>query len=353
MKKKRLSLFAALAIPLVLTLTACAGGAAPGGNAAGAQADDNKTYEFKLSINTPDMYLMEDFPALVEEKTNGRIKITLYDMSNLGTAADALAMTRNGTIEMYFNAAAQTAGEFPVADIVQVPFLAANPSTVSEIAYSLYYAGYLDEFRNETVPLLFAPTDMQMLAVKDKKIDNMAAFNGIKLRAVSGIAVDMLGSFGASAVAMPLSDVYLSLDRGVVDGAMTSPHLMRVNALYDVLDYMMEYPIHGGLLFCVINDDVYSGLPDSLKLSLMQACEEQRYQIVNKVQQTYAEGIDACISGGMELYSISGEFQKELQDSTAPLKDKFVQDLSSKGFDGNAIMELAQKVVSRCEYNLE
>lgn len=346
--KKILSLV--LALGMIFSLAACSGGSESGGSTA---ADDGQIYEFKLSIMNADQPFMEDFPALVEEKTGGRIQITLYDMSSLGTAADALAMTRNGTVEMYFNAAAQTAGEFPVADIVQVPFLASNPSTVSEIIYSLYYEGYLDEFNNETVPLMFAPTDMQMLAVKNSKIESMGSFNGLKLRAVSGIAVDMLESFGSSAVAMPMSDVYLSLDRGIVDGAMTSPHLMQVNALYDVLDYIMEYPVHGGLLFLAMNEDAYNSLPDSLKLSLMEACEEQRYRVINKVQQTYSDGIEACVAGGMELYSITPEFQQELQDAVAPLREQFVTGLNSAGHDGTAITDLTERVIERCEYNLK
>lgn len=350
--KKILSLI--LALGMALSLAACGGGG--GGNTGdhdNAPVDDGKTYELRLSIMNNDLYLMEDFPALVEEKTGGRIKITLYDMSSLGTATDALAMTRNGTVDMYFNAAAQTAGEFPVIDIIQMPFFAANPSTVSEIAYSLYYGGYLEEFNNDMVPLMFAPTDMQMLAIKGKTVESMANFSGLKLRVVSGIAVDMMERFGASVVAMPLSDVYLSLDRGVVDGAMTSPHLMRSNALYDVLDYMMEYPVHGGMLFLGVNDGVYAGLPDSLKLSLSQACEEQRYRILNRVNQTYDEGIKACVEGGMELYPITPEFQQELQDAVAPLRDKFAEDLNALGYDGDAIMELAESVVARCEYNLK
>lgn len=355
MKKRRLSPLAVAVLVFAFILTACGGsGSQPAGDAeVGQAADDGNVYEFKLALVNADMYLMEGFPARVEEKTGGRVRITLYDLSNLGTASDALAMLRNGTVEMVFNAAAQTAGEFPVADIIQVPFLAANPSTCSEIMYGLYYAGYLDEFYNDTVPLFFAPTDMQMLGMKTKKVDSMETFKGLKLRAVSGIAVNMIEAFGSSAVAMPLTDVYLSLDRGVIDGALSSPHLMRVNALYDTLDYLMRYPIHGGWLYCMMNQDVYGGLPADLKLALKEAAEEQRYQILNAVQNTYAEGIKACEEGGMQIYDVSDEFKAQLREATMPLRDTFVADLTAMGYDGAAIMELAEGIVGRCEYNLK
>jgi TRAP-type C4-dicarboxylate transport system substrate-binding protein len=320
--KKGLALALTILLTFALLLSACSSGTASSSSGTAASpaassgtapssspAASGETYTLKMAIYTPDTYLMNSFPDRVSKATNGRITVELYDASSLGTASDALAMCRNGTIDMYFNAAAQTAGEFPVADIVQVPFLAANPTTVSEIIYGLYYGGYLEEFNNDTVPLFFVPTDMQMLGTVSTKIESMDSFKGLKLRVVSGIAVKMVEAFGASVVSMPLSDVYLSLDRGVIDGAMTSPHLMKVNTLYDTLGYLMQLPIHGGMIPLLINDDIFNGLPADLQLQLRTACEAQRYEILDNVSKTYDEGIKACVEGGMELYSVTPEFQ--------------------------------------------
>lgn len=37
----------------------------------------------------------------------------------------------------------------------------------------------------------------------------------------------------------------------------------------------------------------------------------------------------------------------------APLREQFVTGLNSAGHDGTAIMDLTERVIERCEYNLK
>lgn len=68
--KKILSLV--LALGMIFSLAACSGGSESGGSTA---ADDGQIYEFKLSIMNADQPFMEDFPALVEEKTAAAFRL--------------------------------------------------------------------------------------------------------------------------------------------------------------------------------------------------------------------------------------------------------------------------------------
>lgn len=306
-----------------------------------------ETYELKMAIAAQDQYLMETFQEKVTELTNGQVTITQVDLTSLGTAADALSMVKNGTIDMLFNAAAQTASDFPVSDVVQLPFYFNSAEKTAEALYALYDAGYLTEFDDNIVPILFAPTDPQLFAFADTKVEDIAQLNGMKIRAVSGSSIALLEALGGSVVSMGFSDVYLSLDRGVIDAAMSSPLLMDTNAIYDVVDYVLNLPVFNGGLFTVVNQAKFESLPTDIQDALKEAGKQQSDEIVANVATTEASSRENMEANGVEFYEASEQFEADLKAASEPMVDNFITSMNEQGYDGQAIIDLCNEIIAK------
>ena len=351
--KKILALILALA--LSLTLAACGGSKDPVSSgspssdtpSASQPADNGQTYELKMAMTSTSMAFASDFADLVSSATNGRVTVSIVDSQSLGGATDCLDMVREGTLDLLMLPAAQTAGEFPVSDIVQVPFLVPDSQCGQDVMYALLEGGYMDEYYDSTVPLFFACTDSQMLGFKgDMVASSLSDFKGMKIRAVSGITTNLVQDImGATVVTMGMNDVYLSLNTGVIDAAFSSPVQMVSNSLYDVMDSVMNYPIYVGVLYCVANEKLWNSLPAELQGQIFSAGETKRDQIRAYYAAKESECLQTLRDNGLNVYEPN---QSMIDDMIAKGQDLFAifeEKLNKVGIDGAGVMETARKVI--------
>lgn len=346
--KKILSL--ALALSMVLSLTACGGdtNSDPSAGESGGGGGGGETYTLQMAMTSTSMTFASDLADLINEATDGRVTVNIVDSASLGGATDCLDMVRTGTLDMLMLPAAQTAGEFPVSDIVQVPFFVPNADCGQEVMYALFEAGYLTEYDDRTVPLFFATTDSQMLGFKENvTATSVSDFHGLKIRAVSGITTNLVEDvMNATVVTMGMNDVYLSLSTGVIDAALSSPVQMMSYSFYDVMGSMMNYPCYVGVLYCVANEETWNALPADLQEQIQEACNTKRDQIREYYNTEEATCIEELAGHGVNVYDPDQSLIDELVTGSQELQDVFKSNLDALGHDGDAIMEVANEVIA-------
>ena len=346
-----------LAVAMILSMAAC--GSEKPVNTGNAPADtsntpadesfanNGKTYKWKCAVPNASASIATDYAALVAEKTDGRVTIETVDLAALGGAADVLEMCRNGTMDMIVNSAAQTAGEFPVSDIIQVPFFFSSNDEAASTMWAMYEKGYMEEYNNQTHCLFLTTTDGQVMAFANKKVESMADFAGMKLRVVSGTSVDMVDSFGASPVTMPTSDVYLSMSTKVINGAVSSPLIILSNSLSDVSSYVCDYPLYFGSMYCLINDDLWASLPADLQDILLECGQERMAAESEKAANRYEDNLKEIAAAGVEVYTPSEEFVAAMHEATDYLVDKYAETLSGLGYNGTEILQFAKDRIGK------
>ncbi len=353
MKKGFLKIAAAILLAMVL---ASCGGSEKAETAADS-TDDQTVYEWRLSDTNPEgtplAKFFDQFVKDVEAATNGRVKITCYHGNSLGSPMDLVGMTKDGGLEVLNMGIGQAMGEFPVSDIVQVPFFVSNPTTAAEIMWRLYYEGLLPEYEGEGLKVLFfMPTDMQMIALVDKKIESIGDFKGMKIRANSGSVISAIEALGASPVSITTTEVYMSLERGVIDAAISSPGAMRAFKFYEACDYLLNFPICTGLNYTVVNMETWNSLPADLQVILEDVSRKAYYQYMYVVDWEERSATDSMAKAGMKPYEISPAVQAQIKSATAYLVDDYIKTVTDLGFDGKKIVETANEVVARCEAHL-
>ena len=338
--KKILSLI--LAAAMIFSLAACSNNAATTSDS--GSVGGGETFTLRMAIPEANIETLGDYPDKISEATNGRVTIEFVDVSSLGTATDALGMVRNGAVDMYFNSAAQTGSEFPLLDMFQLPFLCANPTENTDLIDAIYQAGYLDEELADFEPMFFVSTDMQMLFTTDK-ISSISDLSGMKIRATSGTGASFVESLGASVVTMGLGDVYLSLSTGVVDGAMSSPYMIRTNSLNEVATCLLEAYIFGGAIMCLMNVDTWNSLPADIQAAILKVNANHADWIKWEQNRLMLDDLEYLTSNGMTLVELSDADLEQMETESAPLEQQWIDKVTELGYDGQGMMDYAKKIL--------
>ncbi|WP_029916343.1 TRAP transporter substrate-binding protein [Pelobacter seleniigenes] len=143
----------------------------------------------------------------------------------------------------------------------------------------------------------------------NKKATTMADFKGMRVR-TAGWYMDILTNIGASVTPLPGGEVYLALERGVIDAAeFSTPAINYPMGFDDITKYVIEPGVHQpscqSALF--INMDSWNKLPDDLKwIVKIAATETQQWSTA------WAENLNAQ---AIELFKKKVEFVRMDEDA--------------------------------------
>ncbi len=110
----------------------------------------------------------------------------------------------------------------------------------------------------------------------NKRATKMEDFKGMKIRTV-GWYQDILNSLGANVTPLPGPEIYLALERGVIDGCeFSSPAINLPQGFYEITKYVIEPGVHQPSCQCdvFINKKKWDELPDDLK-AIVKICAKE------------------------------------------------------------------------------
>ena len=157
----------------------------------------------------------------IEAASNGRFKIDLLPLNAVVKSSDLMTGVNKNIIQGMLSTTAQFAGDDPGFGLIGNTISAWGAD--EDILKFYYYGGgmeVVDEIIQEWGGKLFgvAVTGSESFVSK-KPLRNIEDFKGVKMRAPSGPVTKLFASFGAAPVNLPGSEVYTSLDKGVIDAA--------------------------------------------------------------------------------------------------------------------------------------
>ena len=126
-------------------------------------ANAQETINLRLSSFVPAKHFMntrvlEPWIKTVENHTAGKLKIKLYPGSTLGKPQAQYDMAARGVADISWGILGYTPGRFPLATVMELPFISPSAEIGSRMAQRLYEAGYLkSEFKDVKLLALGMP----------------------------------------------------------------------------------------------------------------------------------------------------------------------------------------------------
>ena len=280
---------AGMAIAAMTLLQSCGGGGEQA--TAGGGAEAQQTYEWKLVTTWP-----KNFPALghapelladkVEAMSNGRMKIRVYGDGELVPALEVFDAVSAGTAEMGHGAAYYWKGKVPEAQFFTVlPFGMNGQEMQAWIEYGGGMALWEELYAPfNLIPMSSGSTGVQMGGWFNKEINSKEDFRGLKMR-IPGLAQDVLSRLGGVPVNMPGSELFTSLQTGVLDATeWVGPYNDQAFGLYEIADYYYYPGWHepGAVIEFLFNKEKFEALPADLQEILRTAVEAVALGMTNE-----------------------------------------------------------------------
>jgi TRAP-type C4-dicarboxylate transport system substrate-binding protein len=167
-----------------------------------------------------------------------------------------------------------------------------------------------------------------------KKINSLDELQGMRIRA-TGSTVSSIKAMGAIPVAMPNNDTYEALSKGIVDGNIGPPEMLKGWKQADVTDFITVMPpVYNSIMYVVMNKEKWNSLPKDAQAAIDKISSEWNLKtgLIWDDEQK-ANGIDYGISQGMKLNRLpEGDYEKGLK-MMQPIIEDYIARMEKKGIN--------------------
>ncbi|MDH7444563.1 TRAP transporter substrate-binding protein [Aquimarina sp. 2201CG14-23] len=296
-------------------------------------AKPNKVFHWKMTTTWPPNFpvvgeVAEKYAEWVDELSNGQIKIKVYGGGELVPPLEAFDAVSQGTIEMGCGAAYYWAGKTPAAQFfAAVPFGMNSQQITSWLevggGYELWKKTYA---KFNLVPYMGGNTGVQMGGWFNREINSVEDFKGLKMR-LPGIGGKVLEKAGGAAVLVAGSEIYTSLERGVIDATeWIGPYHDYKMGFHKIAKYYYTPGWHetGSQLEFFINKNLHDGLPPHLQAVLQAASKRAQVWVLSEFDKQNGIYLDKLVNEeGVEIR----EFSKETLDALRGFTDEALQEM--------------------------
>ena len=193
---------------------------------------------------SPQQSIATLFKNKVEEKTGKSVTITIFDSGTLGNEKNLQEGVRSGTVDMTI------AGTFshllPWAGILETPMLYRDLNHFISV-FTGPVGDEIAELFEKTIqvkPIFIVPHGgFRYITTKGVAVRKPDDLKGLKIRNPNVPAFNVMAeAVGAVPVPLDFSELYLALDRGVVQGQHNPTGNIVGSKLYEVQDYLSMVP---------------------------------------------------------------------------------------------------------------
>jgi TRAP-type C4-dicarboxylate transport system substrate-binding protein len=286
-----------------------------------------KTYTMRIQSVYPETshgpQMLKQFAAKVKEYTGGKVKVRLFWPGQLVHLKEGYDAISKGMVEGLYSCLIYYGGIVPEGKTEWLPFTWRNPAE----AYDMYVkAGYLDLLRkaNEQhgVHYLFPIMSATMGAMTKFPVKSLADFKGKKMRA-TGLDGPIVKKLGSAAVSLPATEMYITLQRGTVDGVIYPFYTLRTYKLYEVVNYVVRPGFHTPAISGVyLNLEFWKSLPADLQKAVDKAGLETFHQSSLACVQWDKEAVDEAAKRGVKIVDLPEADVKKMRELCLPLWSK-------------------------------
>jgi tripartite ATP-independent transporter DctP family solute receptor len=283
------------------------GGSGSSGGNSGSNAADDKVYEIKIAYDLnpgePIDLGAQEWKRLIEERSNGRLKVELFPSGVLGTKKDVVEQMLTGT-----NVIQVTDGSY-LMEIVPDFGVLAGPYLVTD--YRDLFKVIDSEWFDEQVKLL-NDKGYEMVSAKwlfgtrhliaTKPVEKPEDFKGMKVRVPNNpLFIKAFELMGASVTPLPWLDVYPSLTQKVVDGAEAPVQTIYSSKLQEAAKYLSLTGHVTMAAHWIAGKEFMDSLPDDLRQILIETGNEAGEYTTQLVLNGDSDTIEQMKSEGVNV----------------------------------------------------
>jgi TRAP-type C4-dicarboxylate transport system substrate-binding protein len=282
---------------------------------------------------------------MVEQNTNGRVKITEYYGGQLVPPPENYEAVVKGTADIGIGWIAVVPGRFPHLEVIQLATLDTKLPAPSRAYMELYQTvPEIQEDLSQTKVLAIcgpSPAGASGIGLRDKEVRTLEDLKGLKIHVVGGKWESRLfEALGASPMSLMPSELYTSVQTKVIDGGIFMPEMYPSYNMWEVVQYHVRSYQLFMPMYVTMNWDSWNSLPQDIQQVFEETAREQIPDLVDSYFAESAKGaFEAADEHGLTIIDLAPEELARWVEIHEMVRDEWAAEMEAEGLPGKRLLE--------------
>lgn len=284
-------------------------------------------------VNGPDhpyQLAAEKFAQLVEERTNGKVKVEIFHSGQLGNERELIEGTGLGTVDIAVTASAPWGNFLKELMVFDLPFLFRDREHAYKVLDGEIGKSILNKMQEKgVIGLAFWENGFRHVSNSKKVIKTPDDMAGLKIRLMENpVHLATFKALGALPTPMAWGEVFTALQQGTIDGMENSPVVYVTSNLYEVQKYMSLTGHFYSPAPLIMNKNKFESLPEDIQKVIVQTAEEMRDYERQVHKELDEKSLNTLKEKGMTITEVdSAPFREKVM----PLYEEYKGKLGAEG----------------------
>ena len=279
----------------------------------------------------------KEFKRIVEEKSGGRFKISIYCNDQLagGDLVKGVEMIFTGVTDLDVHSTINMTGFEPKLTVITMPWLFPKGyESVDELFFNGPGSKYFkDLIEKKNVKVLgFGENGFRQLTNNVRAVRTVDDMKQLKIRTPPiAMYVDLFKLFGADPTVMAYTEVFTALQQGTIDGQENPLDTIRSGKIHERQKFITMWNYSYDPFALTVSNKVWKKLSDADKALFLEAGEAAcKMQVVESRKKDKV--IEEEFSKYMQIIHLTPEEATAFQKAAAPIYKTYKDKLGEEGF---------------------
>ena len=272
------------------------------------------------------------FADELENRTKGQIKVQIFHSGSLSSnEAELFQMAQSGAVDFGIGATTYILGWAPSAKVFDLPYLFEGVGHFKRVVQGKVGEILAKQVEDDGVVLLtYILPGVRSIFTTVRPINSIEDAKGLKIRSMqSPVYIDMFKNMGMLPTPMPSSELYTSLQTGVVDAGENDPASVVSWGWIDVIKYysLNEHSISCNVM--VMNKKRFDSFPADIQKAIREAGKTAENYQLDYIEKALAENLEKIKAKGVKVNVIKDKkpFQDAVKDIIAKYEPEIGHDI--------------------------
>ncbi|WP_243633304.1 DctP family TRAP transporter solute-binding subunit [Paenibacillus xerothermodurans] len=275
-----------------------------------------------VAENTPKGLAAQQFARLVDERTQGRVKVEVYPNGVLYSEPDEIEVLKQGNVQMIAPSFPNLSKLQPAWMVLDLPFAFLSHEAVREAFDGKLGRMLFNQLQQEDmVGLAYWGNGFKQMTNSGRPILRPSDLRGQHIRTMrSDLLERAFQMFGAQTTQMPFNQVYRGLESGMLDGEENSISNIYSKKFFQVQKYL-TISNHGYLGYAVLmNRTFWNKLPTDIQAQIRDAMKETtQWANVNAIRLNDRQLEEIRQIPDLEIHTLTDAQRAEWMQAWEPL----------------------------------
>ncbi|MEM7394446.1 MAG: TRAP transporter substrate-binding protein, partial [Verrucomicrobiota bacterium] len=263
------------------------------------------------------------------------IEVQIFPANQLGNDLEALESMRLNVVQMNLPDPAVLGNMVKEYNILSFPFIFADQTIANKVVDGPWGKELLKKLESiGYVGLGFGDFGFRHITNSKRPVKTVEDLKGLKIRTMQNpVHLDVFRTLGANPTPMAFSEVFSSLQQGVIDGQENPLKNIDANKLYEVQDYLtLDGHVYAFVVF-VVAKPFFDKLSEADQKVMQEATDMAIAHMREAVRKEDEAALKVIKEAGLDVTDLDPGEKERMTEMVEPVKKKYADEINPEFYE--------------------